>query len=93
MTTVTNTKVEQLKSYIGQNRSNCRKCHMPMFWVSTSTGKRIPMDFPDQILRPERTHRIILGYSDGVWDGTVEAWPTDSVRATHTCHYDTCESR
>jgi hypothetical protein len=88
---VTSPKVEQLKSYVQANRGQCKDCGMPIWWASTSTGKRIPMDFGSYM--SEKTHRIVMGYSEGgVWDGSVEAWPADS-QATHTVHLDTCDKR
>lgn len=90
---VTSPKVEQLKHYIFSNRGECKKCGKPIFWASTASGKRIPMNFPDHALYPKGTHTLVLGYKDGVWDGTAEAWPKRGSGAGYTSHLDTCGKR
>lgn len=90
---VTSPRVELLKAYIANNRGECNRCHKPIFWADTAKSKRIPMNFPDSALYPQGTHRLVLGYKDGVWDGTVEAWPKQGTGAGYTCHLDTCGER
>ena len=85
-------KTDALKAHITKNRGRCRNCRLPVFWCKTSNGRKVPVDFPDQTLNPERTHELVVGWSEGVWDGTVEVWPA-SANATHTVHLDTCKRR
>lgn len=95
MTVATTPNVENLKTYIAANTDNCGKCGVKFFWVSTSRGKRIPMDFPDQIYRGklEPTHELVLTYDEnGEWVGEVTALAYKS-KASHTCHWDTCEKK
>lgn len=82
--------VDALKLHIRKNRGTCKNCKLPVFWCTTARGKRVPVDFPDKILHPEQTHELVIGWkTDGIWDGTVEVWP--SARGTHTLHFDTCK--
>jgi hypothetical protein len=89
---VTSPKIEAEENYIRANRSKCRKCKLPVFWCSTSTGRRIPIDFPSTALHGHlpKTHELVMGTSEGGYDGSMEAWPS-TTKATHTCHFDTCE--
>lgn len=79
-----------LERYIKKNRDTCRVCGERIFWASTSTGKRIPMDFPNTIMGDTPTHELVLGYGKEGWDGTLEAWPSEH-KPTHACHLDTCK--
>lgn len=84
-----------LEIYIADNRGRCRDCKTPVFWCKTSRGKSIPMDFPPPTALgpgPDPTHRLVFGSGEGGWDGTVEAWRSDS-QATHVCHFDTCKAK
>lgn len=91
---VTTQKTEDLKDYIEANKGTCRDCKIPLFWCKTSSGRRIPMDFPDQILRGkiEPTHELVLTYDEDGFTGEVTALAYKS-KATHTTHLDTCEGK
>ena len=82
-------KTDALKEHITRSKSRCKFCKLPVFWCQTARGKKVPVDFPDQRLHPNRTHELVIGWKDGVWDGTVEVWPSE--RGSHTVHFDTCK--
>lgn len=90
--TVTTDKAEAMKAYVQAHKGRCRDCHVPIFWCRTASGKRIPIDFPNSTLFPNKTHRLIFETKDGSYTGEIEAWP-NSTQATHTCHFDTCDRR
>lgn len=82
-----------IERYIARNRGKCPKgCGVRVFWCTTSKGRRIPIDFPDTALGHTSTHELVPGYREGGdWDGTIEARPTSSGKATHSCHFDNCK--
>ena len=93
--TVTNQRIEDLTAYVAANRGKCKHCGTPFWWAKTTSGRRIPIDFPDQILRGKvkPTHELVLTYNDqGEFLGEVVALAYKS-KATHTVHLDTCEKR
>lgn len=87
---VTNESIEQVHDYYRANRGRCRvkSCRMPVLWVSTANGKRIPVDYPDQLTIPksELTHELVNGWdTEGNLTG-IEAWPCRNSKATHRVH-------
>lgn len=85
---VTSPDVEAFKGYVAANKSLCRDCRTPIFWCSTSTGKRVPVDFPNSALY-KPTHALVPTYKDGAVIA-VEVWPHTS-KPTHSLHLRTCE--
>lgn len=85
-------RTEAIKNYIANNRATCKHCKAPIFWCETSTGKRIPMDFPSYTTPHKKTHVLIPTAKDGVYlENELLALPSD--KGTHSTHLETCKGR